>query len=374
LLPFIDLKSQQQRIKDDILAAINNVLEHGQYIMGREVFKLEEELSKFIGVKHAVSCSSGTDALLMALMALGIERGDAVFTTPFTFIATAEVISLLGAVPVFVDIDPDTFNIDPIKLEETINRTKKCLFKPKAVITVDLFGLPCDYDIINEIGKKYGLYVIEDAAQGFGGQYKGKYAGSLSPIACTSFFPAKPLGCYGDGGAIFLDDTPLHQKLLSIRIHGQGRDKYENVRIGINGRLDTVQAAILLEKLKIFSEELKLRDEVANKYSLRLKNIVKIPVIPDGYKSAWAQYSVLLEKGILRDKFQNHLKEKGIPTAIYYPIPLHLQKAFSYLSYKEGDFPLSEDISGKIVSLPMHPYLKDEDIDFVCGVIKKFFI
>jgi len=374
LLPFIDLKSQQQRIKDNIHTAINNVLEHGQYIMGREVFKLEEELSKFTGAKHTVSCSSGTDALLMALMALGIERGDAVFTSPFTFIATAEVISLLGAVPVFVEIDPETYNINPLKLEETIQRTKKCLFKPKAIITVDLFGLPCDYDAINEIGKKYGIYVIEDAAQGFGGQYKEKKAGSLAPMACTSFFPAKPLGCYGDGGAIFLNDDTLHQKLLSIRIHGQGRDKYENIRIGINGRLDTIQAAILLEKLKIFPEELELRNEVANKYSLKLKNVVKTPTIPEGYISSWAQYSVLLENVELRDKFQSHLKEKGIPTAIYYPIPLHLQKAFSYLAYKEGDFPVSEDISKRIVSLPMHPYLKDEDIDFISGVVKKFFI
>ena len=364
-MEFIDLASQQKIIIDKIESNIKTVLNHGKYIMGPEVKALEETLVNYVGVKHAVSCASGTDALLMALMAYKIGQGDAVFTTPFTFIATAEVISLLGATPVFVDIDPNTYNIDPQKLEEAIKKTKQTnnALRPKAIIPVDLFGLTADYDAIKKIAQDHNLIVIEDAAQSFGAEYKNKKACSFGDVACTSFFPAKPLGCYGDGGMCFTNNTEIETILKSIRVHGQGGHKYDNARIGINGRIDTIQASILLAKFDIFPEEIKMREEAAARYSKLLSTIpyLKTPVIPEGYQSAWAQYSILAENEKQREMLLSALNKEKIPSAIYYPKPLHLQEAFSFLGYKNGDFPVSEDIAARIFSLPMHPYLKMED-------------
>lgn len=356
-MQFIDLAAQQRRIRTNIEANIQAVLDHGKYIMGPEIGELENRLANYVGVKHAISCSSGTDALLMALLAHNIGPGDSVFTTPFTFIASAEVISLLGATPIFVDIDPETFNIDPDKLDSTIQNAE--IQNPKGIIAVDLFGLPADYDKINAVAQKHGLFVIEDAAQSFGGEYYGRKACSLAEIACTSFFPAKPLGCYGDGGAVFTNDDDLAEKMISVRIHGKGSHKYDNTRIGINGRLDVIQAAVLLAKLDIFPEEVDLRQDVAQRYTEEMTSYASLvsPSVPEGMKSVWAQYSILSKDEGHRTALQEKLSAAGIPTAIYYPIPLHLQPAFANLNYKEGDFPISEDCSRRIFSLPMHPYL-----------------
>jgi dTDP-4-amino-4,6-dideoxygalactose transaminase len=372
-MDFIDLAAQQRRIKDRIDENVKRVLAHGSYIMGPEVKELEKKLADFVGVKHAIGCASGTDALLLALMAYGVGPGSAVFTTPFTFIATAEVISLLGATPVFVDIDPKTFNIDPEKLEKAIIAQKahdssihplpanNSTLIPKGIIPVDLFGLPADYDRINEIAKRHGLFVIEDAAQSFGAEYRGKKASSLADIGCTSFFPAKPLGCYGDGGMCFTDDDRLAKIMDSLRVHGKGDHKYDNVRIGINGRLDTLQAAILLAKFEIFPEEIELRQIVAGRYGDFLKANASIitPLVPPGCLSAWAQYSVLATDGEHRAHLQKRLQESKIPTAIYYPKPLNIQTAFASLNYQPGAFPASEHTANRIFSIPMHPYLDD---------------
>lgn len=356
-MQFIDLAAQQRRIRNKIETNIINVLNSNSYINGPEVAELEQKLAQFVGLSYAIGCSSGTDALLMPLMAYNIKPGDAVFTTPFTFIATAEVVRLLGATPVFVDCEPDTFNIDIRQLEKTIERVKKeNKLNAKVIIPVDLFGQCADYDEINVIAKKHGLFVLEDAAQSFGAKYKGLRAGSLADVAATSFFPAKPLGCYGDAGMVFTNSKELYDKLISIRVHGQGIDKYNNVRIGINGRIDTIQAAILLAKLEIFEEEIQLRQKVAEKYSIGLSKSVVVPFIKKHNLSAWAQYSILHPE---RDKLMLKLKDANIPTAIYYPKPLHLQDAFANLRYKEGDFPVCEKISKEIFSLPMHPYLEE---------------
>ncbi len=381
-MKFIDLTAQQDRIRDRIESNIKAVLDHGQYIMGPEVKIIEERLGAYVGARHAVGCASGTDALMLALMACDVGQGDAVFTTPFTFIATAEVISLLGATPVFVDIDPMTFNLDPLKLDQAIDaltsgdslkhpfpRTPPLSsLKPRGIVSVDLFGLPADYDRINAVSKKHGLFVIEDAAQSFGGEYKGRKACSFGHIACTSFFPAKPLGCYGDGGMCFTDDDELAERMRSFRVHGQGSNKYENIRIGINGRLDTLQAAILLAKMDIFDEEIALRQEVARRYTQHFEtaNIIKAPCVPLDCMSAWAQYSVLAKDAGHRSAVQERLKQKDIPTAIYYPKTLHLQTAFSFLGYQKGAFPVSEDSSSRIFSLPMHPYLTKEEQERIC--------
>lgn len=370
-MQFIDLCVQQKRIKTKIDRKIQEILEHGQYIMGPEMLELERILSEYTGVEHALSCSSGTDALLMALMALEVGPGDAVFTTPFTFIATAEVISLVGATPVFADIQPDTFNLSPEKLEQAINDTiKQKILKPKAIIVVDLFGLPAQYDEILAIARQHNLFVVEDAAQSFGARYNGKKAGSFGDIGCTSFFPAKPLGGYGDGGMCFTHNSALYKVMVSLRNHGQGENRYENIRIGINGRLDTLQAAILLCKFDIFPQEIEMRREVAQRYSdLLYQTPLKTPVVPEGMISAWAQYSVLAQDGTQRQMLQNKLRQSDVPTAIYYPVPLHLQKVFSTLGYRPGDFPVSEDCAEKIFSLPMHPYLKNEDQEYIADII-----
>lgn len=359
---FIDLSAQQARIRSKIEQRINKVLDHGKYIMGPEVKELEEKLAKFVGAKHCIACASGTDALLMPLMAYGIGPGDAVFTSPFTFISTAEVISLLGATPVFVDIDPRTYNIDPAKLKIAIQEIKGDRLRPRGIIPVDLFGQPADYAEIEQIANEFGLFVLEDAAQSFGAEYKGKRAGNWGDVAGTSFFPAKPLGCYGDGGAIFCNDEEMDRALRSIRVHGQGSNKYDNVRIGINGRFDTIQAAVLLAKLEIFEEEIELRDKVARRYSEKLGEAVVTPLVKADRTSVWAQYSVLVEN---RDQVIHSLQNRGIPTAIYYPKPLHLQPAYRSLGYREGDFPVSEGVAGRIFSIPMHPYLSEEDQDYI---------
>ena len=376
-IQFIDLAAQQQRILPAINKRIKTVLAHGQYIMGPEVSELERALEIYLGVKHAVTCASGTDALLMSLMALGIGPGDAVFTTPFTFVATAEVIALLGATPVFVDVDPETFNLDPDCLESALAalmgdgnyplpRGAKQALTPKCIIPVDLFGLPADYDRINAIAKKYNLMVLADAAQSFGATVGDKKACACAHIAATSFFPAKPLGCYGDGGAVFTSDETLSKKLKSIRAHGKGREKYDNVRIGINGRLDTIQAAILLEKMAVFDHEVALRQEVATRYQHNLGNEMMLQVVPDNFNSVWAQFSVLSED---RKTLINRLRTANIPTAIYYPKPLHIQNAFSFLNYNPEDFPVSIRLSRTIFSLPMHPYLKPGDVDHICDLL-----
>jgi dTDP-4-amino-4,6-dideoxygalactose transaminase len=385
MIPFIDLKTQFKHLEKDIQAAINEVLEHGKFILGPEINELEEQLAEFADVKHVITCASGTDALLMPLMAQNIGPGDIVFTTPFTFIATAEVISLLGAIPVFVDIDPQTFNIDPVKLQLAIRaiteakpdiyplpRNLSATAVSKAVIPVDLFGLAADYDAISEIAGQENLFVLEDAAQGFGGIYKGRKAGALGSAGAVSFFPAKPLGCYGDGGAVLTDDDLLAEKLYSIRTHGQGAEKYENIRIGLNARLDTLQAAILLPKLKIFPREIAARQRVAELYTTLLQPAsphITTPFIPAGLQSAWAQYSILCAN---RDGLQAALKAAGIPSMIYYPRPLHRQRAYADLGYGASDFPVSEKTCGQILSLPMHPYLQDDQIKMIAGVINNF--
>ncbi len=364
-IEFVDLKTQASLIGDDIKSSIDRVISHGKFIMGPEVYELEEKLSEFVNAKHVTTCSSGTDALLMALMAFGIGPGDAVFTSPFTFIATAEVISLLGAVPVFVDINSDTFNIDPLKLErviEELNKDNRSGLTPKCVIPVDIFGLPADYETINKIAKKYNLSVIEDAAQSLGAKAGNKMACNLTNASTTSFFPAKPLGCYGDGGAIFTNDNRLNEKLISIRVHGKGQHKYDNVRLGINGRMDTLQAAILLQKMIIFKDELKKKERIARQYRERLNGLVQFQKIPDTFISAWAQFSFVSKN---RSKIMKKLETNKIPHAIYYPKPLHLQEAFSILKYKKGDFPVAEKVADTILSIPIHPYLSEEQIEFI---------
>ena len=357
-MQLIDLKKQQEVIRDKLDRRLSDVLNHGRYIMGPEVDELEEKLAKYVGVQHCISCSSGTDALLIPLMAMGIGPGDAILTTPFTYIATAEVIRLVGATPVFVDIDPDTFNINPDLIPEAVQFALRKGLNPKVIIPVDLFGFPADYEKIEKYANENDLLILEDAAQGFGGSINEKKAGSFGNVAATSFFPAKPLGCYGDGGAIFTDDYDLAQIMLSIRVHGSGTDKYDNVRLGINGRLDTLQAAVLLEKLTIFPDEIIKRNKVAQYYSLNMQEYLKTPNIPEGFISSWAQYSILGRSNIERELIIKHLKEAEIPSMIYYRLPLHLQEVFSDLEYVKGDFPVSEDCAERIFSIPMHPYLE----------------
>lgn len=369
---FFDPKPQYRKIEKPLLKRVHKILREGHFILGEEVAELEKKLAEFAGVNYAVGCSSGTDALLMALMAYGIKSGDAVFTTPFTFMATAEAIALVGATPIFVDIDAKTKNLDPSKLQEAVDTIKKeGKLNPKAVIGVDLFGLIADYGRIMQITKKENLVLIEDAAQSFGASYQGKMAGSFGHIGVTSFFPAKPLGCYGDGGAVFVHEKNLYEELLSIRVHGQGKDKYENVRLGLNARLDTLQAGILLEKLKIFKAEIKRRQKIAEVYTRELKSLVCVPEIPKGHQSAWAQYSIETD---VRDSLREFLQKQGIPTAIYYPLPLHLQKAFNFLGYGVGDFPIAEKLSKQILSLPMHPYLSSSQISQIVKEIRRFFM
>jgi UDP-2-acetamido-2-deoxy-ribo-hexuluronate aminotransferase len=388
MIQFIDLKTQYGRLQTEMEDAVLRVLRSGQYILGTEVDALEKRLSNYVSVQSTISCASGTDALVMALMAKGIGPGDAVFTVPFTFMASAEAIATVGATPIFVDVNPRTFNIDLQSLRRAIDalqgkdadfplprlgKSELSRLKPKGIIAVDLFGQPADYDELNAIAEANELFVIEDAAQSFGGTYKGRPVGGLAEIGCTSFFPAKPLGCYGDGGAIFTNDEEFAAVLRSIRVHGQGQDKYENVRLGITGRLDAIQAAILNVKLKVFDEEVVARERVAAEYSEAINGTIEgliTPHVDGGKTSAWAQYTVISEGVDARKIFQARLNAKGIPSMIYYPKPLHLQKAFSWLGYAEGDFKSSEDLCGCVFSLPMHPYLTSEMISSIVEAMK----
>jgi UDP-2-acetamido-2-deoxy-ribo-hexuluronate aminotransferase len=360
-MQFVDLQAQYHRLKKNIDDRIQTVLDHGQFILGSEVAELETCLAARIGSKHCISCASGTDALLLAMMALGIGSGDEVITSPFTFFATGEMIALLGAVPVFVDVDPETYNIDPAKIEAAITP------RTKAIMPVSLYGQCADFDPINEIAEKHGLAVIEDAAQSFGGIYKGRQSGNLSSIACTSFFPSKPLGCYGDGGALFTSDDDLARRMLELRNHGQDR-RYHHVSIGINGRLDTIQAAVLLAKLEVFDEELAARQQVAAAYNKFLHGAVQTPVVRDGYTSAWAQYTIEVDG---RDAIQQALHQAGIPTAVHYPVPLHLQPVFAHLNPGAGSFPHSERAARRVLSLPMHPYLEESQINQIATAVRE---
>lgn len=359
-MEFIDLKAQYKGIKGSVDARIHAVLEHGQFILGAEVAQLESELARRTGSKHCISCASGTDALLIALMALGISPGDEVITSPFTFIATVEMIVLLGATPVFVDIDPGTYNLDPSRVAAAITS------RTRAVMPVSLYGQCADMDAIQDAAGD--LQVVEDAAQSFGAAYKGRQSCNLSAIGCTSFFPSKPLGCYGDGGACFTNDDHLAAIMLEIRNHGQD-SRYHHVRLGLNGRLDTIQAAVLLAKLEVFEQELALRSEAADRYRQRLAEVVQTPFVSDGNRSAYAQYTIEADD---RDGMANSLKQRGIPTAIHYPIPAHLQPAFSGLGCGSGDFPVAERVAGRVLSLPMHPYLTADDQDRICDAVKAF--
>ena len=364
---FIDLKAQQQRLGDRVAKAIQRVLEHGQYILGPEVRELEQQLARFSGARHAITCASGTDALLMALMAKGTGPGHAVFVPSFTFVATAEVVALLGATPVFADVEPDSFLLDPASLDAALETATRLGLKPVGVIPVDLFGQPCDYGDINRFAQEHGLFVIADAAQSFGARLDGTRVGTLAEVTATSFFPAKPLGCYGDGGALFTDDDELADRLRSLRVHGKGAHKYDNTLIGINGRLDTIQAAVLLEKLPIFKEEIALRNRVAQRYGALLEDIVDVPVIREGRTSVWAQYTIKTEH---RDTVVQELKRQGVPSAVYYPAPLHRQSAYD--SYPcVPDLSVSERSAATVLSLPMHPYLEEGTQNRICDIIRQ---
>jgi dTDP-4-amino-4,6-dideoxygalactose transaminase len=358
-IAFIDIVEQRHRLGKRIDDAVSGVLTHCQFINGPEVARLEGDLAAFSGAKHVVACASGTDALLMVLMAKRIGPGDAVICPTFTFCATGEVVALLGATPVFVDVDEATFNIDPNSLKDGIAVAKKQGLKPRAIIPVDLFGQPADHDAIAAIAEAEGMFVLDDAAQGFGATYKGRRLGRSGLATATSFFPAKPLGCFGDGGAIFTDDAQLAADLRSVRVHGQGSDKYDNVRLGLTARLDTMQAAILIEKLKIFEDEIAVRNEVAERYARGLGNVVSVPRLAPGCTSVWAQYTIRLPKGVDRDGFAAALKAQGIPTAIYYPKSMHQQTAYRNFPVAAGGLPVSEKLSENVISLPMHAYLDE---------------
>lgn len=358
-VPFIDLAAQRRRLGSAVDEAIARVLAHGQYILGPEVRLLEADLANFCGAKEVVSCSNGTDALALILRARGLKAGDAVFCPSFTFAATAEVVAWFGATPVFIDVLPDTFNMDPASLERGIATAKQLGLRPFCVMPVDLFGQPADYDAIEPICAKHKLWILSDAAQSFGATYKRRKIGTIGLATATSFFPAKPLGCYGDGGAIFTDDTELATLLRSLRMHGQGVDKYDNARIGINGRLDTIQAAILIEKLKIFSDEIDKRQIVVRRYNDSLADTAIVPRVLADCVSTWAQYTIRIRNG-RRDAVAAALKEQGIPTAIYYPKPLHRQTAYRDYPSAGNGLPVSDAIAQEVLSLPMHPYLAPE--------------
>lgn len=371
-MEFRDLKTQYKKLKEEVDASIIKVMEQAKYISGPEVKELETALAEYVGTKHCITCANGTDAMELILRAWGIGEKDAVFVPSFTFMSTAEVVATVGAQPIFVDIDPDTFNMDPQHLEHMIIQTKQdSKYNIRAIIPVDLFGLPADYDQIGPIARKYSLKILEDGAQGFGGAIRGKRACSFGDAATTSFFPAKPLGCYGDGGAMFTDDDELAALLRSLSVHGKGAEKYDNIRIGRNSRLDTIQAAVLKIKLKAFLEyELEAVNKLADEYNKRLYGIVKTPKIPEGYYSSWAQYTILLKNEEQRYDLRTKLNGQGIPVMIYYQKPLHLQTAFAYCGVKVGTLPVSEEVSRCVLSLPIHPYMSKEEVFQIFNIIK----
>ena len=373
-MQFRDLKKQYQVLKTDMDQAMLDAVASGAFIMGKQVKELEASLAEYVGVKHCISCANGTDALTLALKTWNIGAGDAVFVPDFTFFASAEVISLEGATPVFVDVDADTFNMDVKSLKEAVENTVlEGKLTPKVIITVDLFGLPANYPEIREIADNYGLRILEDGAQGFGGEINGKRACSFGDISTTSFFPAKPLGCYGDGGAVFTDNDEWATILDSLRVHGKGSFKYDNVRIGVNSRLDTLQAAILNVKFNAFKAyEVADINKAADLYTEKLKGVVKTPIIPEGFYSSWAQYTITLENSEQRDGLQAFLKEQGIPSMVYYPKPLHEQTAYASLGYGKGTNPVTEKLCETVLSLPLHPYISEEDVQKVCSGIEIF--
>lgn len=375
-MEFIDLKAQYAKLKEKIDKNVENVISNAHFISGPEVKELEEKLAKYVGRKYCITCGNGTDALTIAARALKIKQNDAVFVPNFTFYATSEIVSLEGATPIFVDVEERTFNMDAVKLEKAIKMViEEGELNPKAIIPVDLFGQVANFPEILKIAEKYNLLVIEDAAQGFGGEINGKKACSFGDISTTSFFPAKPLGCYGDGGAIFTDDEEMYKEMMSLRVHGKGSFKYDNIRVGYNSRLDTIQAAILLPKLEAFEEyELDERNKFAKMYTEKLKDIVKTPVVPEGYISSWAQYTLILENAEERSYVQEKLKEEGIPTMVYYPIPLHKQIVYKDYSFNLEDLKVAENLCDCVLSIPMHPYLEDEQVKTVCDAVKKAII
>jgi len=369
-LPFIDVAAQRRRLGSRIDDAIARVVNHCQFINGPEVHELERDLSAFCGAKHSIGVSSGTDALVLILMAFGVGKGDAVFCPAFTFSATAESVALVGATPVFVDVLEATFNLDPASLERGIATAKRLELTPRAVMVVDLFGLPADYDAIGRIAQKHDLKVIDDAAQSFGATYRNRKVGMLGDITATSFFPAKPLGCYGDGGAVFTDDDDLAALILSLRNHGAGEDRYDNVRIGMNGRLDTIQAAVLIEKLKIFPDEIETRDRLAKRYNALLGDIATVPQMPSGFGSVWAQYTIRLAAG-RRDPLAAALRSQGIPTAQYYPKPTHRQTAYRDYPLADGGLPVTDRLADEVISLPMHAYLDEATQDRIVAAVRE---
>ena len=370
-IPFIDIASQRRRLGSAIDQAVKRVLDHGQFISGPEVAQFEAELAAYTGAKFVVTCSSGTDALQMVLLAKGIGPGDAVICPSFTFCATGEAVALRGASPVFVDVDDQTYNIDPTSLMKGISLARKLGLRPKAIIPVDLFGLPADHHAIQEIARAEGLFILDDAAQSFGATYRGQKLGTFGFATATSFFPAKPLGCFGDGGAVFTDDTEYAATLRSVRVHGQGDHKYDNVRLGMTARLDTMQAAILIEKLRIFDDEVRARNVVANRYSSALADVVTVPRVAKGSASVWAQYTIQLPDGVNRKQFAAVLRGMGVPTMVYYEKPMHKQKAYCAYPVLEGGLPVSERISEKVISLPMHPYLDIATQDRVIESVRR---
>lgn len=374
MMQFRDLKTQYIALKDEMDKAILDVVASSAYIMGPKVKEMENAFAEYVGIKHCIACNSGTDALLLALKAWGIKAGDAVFVPSFTFFASAEVVAIQGATPVFVDVDKDTFNMDVADLERKIKSTLEAgKLVPRAVIAVDLFGLPADFMKIRQVADHYGLYVLEDGAQGFGGRIGERKACAFGDISTTSFFPAKPVGGYGDGGAVFTDNDEWAALMDSYHIHGKGSDRYDNVRIGMNSRMDSIQAAILIVKLKAFEEyELTDVNKVANRYTEKLKGIVKTPVVPDGFQSSWAQYTLQVESKEVRNGLQAALKSVDIPTAIYYPIPMHRQTAFNYLNLDDNRCPVSDQLADTVISLPIHPYLTESDQDKICEAVRNY--
>src|ERR1700691_3178297 len=369
-IAFIDIVEQRRRLGKHIDDAVTGVLTHCQFINGPEVAALEAALAAFCGAKHVVTCASGTDALVMVLMAKGAGRGDAVLCPSFTFCATGEAVALAGATPVFVDVDEATFNIDAASLKRGIATAKRLGLKPRGVIPVDLFGQSADHDEVFAVAVPEGMFVLDDAAQAFGASYKGRRLGGMGVITATSFFPAKPLGCYGDGGAIFNDDEKFAEVLRSVRVHGQGSDKYDNVRLGLTGRLDTIQAAVLIEKLKIFDDEIAVRNRLAERYAQGLANVVTVPRLASGHTSVWAQYTIRLPKGTDRDAFAAALKAQGVPTAIYYPKSMHQQTAYKAYPVADGGLPVSERLSTDVISLPMHAYIDEPTQEWIIKAVR----
>jgi dTDP-4-amino-4,6-dideoxygalactose transaminase len=368
-IPFIDVAAQRRRLGARIDEAVKRVMDHCQFINGPEVFALEKELAAFCGARHAIGVASGTDALVLVLMAKGIGKGDAVICPSFTYAASPESVALVGATPVFADVNETTFNIEPAGIERAVAAAQRASLDPKALMTVDLFGLPADYDAIMPVAERLGLAVIDDAAQAFGADTKGRKIGTLAPVTTTSFFPAKPLGCYGDGGGVFTDDDALADLIKSLRNHGQGADRYDNVRVGMTGRLDTIQAAVLLEKLTIFPDEIVARERIARRYNAKLADVVTVPHIANEHASVWAQYTIRVPAG-RRDALAAGLRAQGIPTAMYYPKPAHRQTAYRHYPVADGGLPVTDKLAREVISLPMHAYLDEATQDRIVAAVR----